>query len=179
MRTRLAVPVVLGVCVAVLAACQSPPAPSPTPTVSAVASVPSVKSSAELFAEGSAIYRKMKIEMDKLEVQGGADELPPELTQYITGDLVTMLTAEYRSWKQNGTVLSGEPSVDVWVVPYEKQSNGSAVVVAACTDSSRAIVREGDGTPRAGVIGINYYYFKRVNGRLVAFDAASRKVDKC
>jgi hypothetical protein len=160
-------------------ACQSPPAPSPTPTVSAVASVPSAKSSAELFAEASAIYRKMKIEMDKLEAQGGADELPPELTQYITGDLLTMVTADYEWWKKQGVRRVSGPVVDDWILPYEKQSNGSVAVVAACNNGSNVKVRHRDGSITRGVIAINYYYFTYVDGRLIAFDCKSLDVDKC
>jgi hypothetical protein len=147
--------------------------------VSAVASVPSEKSSAELFAEASAIYRKMKIEMDKLHRAGGADVLPPALVQYVTGDLTTMLSATYRYQKHSGVTTTGGPSPDKWIVPESSVVDDSLVAVAVCTDGTGVTIHEADGTTHPGDIGINYCYFKYFDGRLLAFTVQSEGVDKC
>lgn len=48
---------------------------------------------------------------------GGADELPPELAQYVTGYLEETLTGMYRRWKRENLVLYGRAESIEWIRP--------------------------------------------------------------
>lgn len=179
MRRPLLLFVAGALAVAVVAACQGA-APSPsgstTPTSSAVASA---AGSAQLYAEAEQIYRAMRVEMEKLERAGGADELPPELSQYVTGYLEETLTGMYRYWKEEGLVLSGQSESIEWIRPYDRRRDGSLVALAVCSDGTKAELSQGGTPSERGDVAINYYFFKHFDGVLKGFDVEYKRVESC
>ncbi len=133
----------------------------------------------ELFAEAEAVYLRMQAEMDKLARQGGAEELPPELARHVTGKLAEMLRELYRYWYRSGEVLVGEPAHLVWIRPHEETVDGSLVAIAVCTDGTGSGARSRDGTVKHGSAGINYVFFKDVDGALKGFTSKNDWVESC
>lgn len=179
---RNAVVSVLALCVLAITGCQSPASDetfgTPTPPDQGVATGDATSEEA-LYAEAEQIYRAMRVEMLKLERAGGADELPPELAQYVTGYLEDTLTAQFRRWKKEQRVVYGRANSLEWVRPSDYTHEGSEVTVAVCMDARNSQVSTA-GTPvRVSMVAINYYYFKHFNGELKGFQAQFEQVESC
>lgn len=176
----VAVPV-LGVLVACQPAPESPTASptSPTSTVPTTASQ-STPSHEELFREASEVYRRIRLEVDKLEAAGGAKELPASLKQYVTGELEANLSALYVDlWPKDHKKRIGEARI-IWVGKSQLQlPSGAVTATSACVDASGAEIRYPDGTFNKGIIQTQIFFYGHFDGRLKAFASHSEKVTTC
>ena len=148
-------------------------ASTPTPSVS------TPPSKDELYAQAKVVYEGINKLQLALQRAGGADELPPAFSEFVTGEVATDLTAIYRKWKADGTVSLGPEPRLMWIRPLDKTLQGSVVALGVCTDGSDTRLRQADGSVSMGRPVINYYFFKFFDGRLKAFAADFKYVDQC
>ncbi len=153
---------------------------SEPPSASHTAAASNSPGQEELYEQAVGIYRNMRVQMEEIERAGGADELPPELDQYVEGFLAETLTGTYRQWKRDQMVLYGRAETDVWVrEDSDGQVEGSLVSVAVCSDGRQAQIKKAGVPMSSGVVGINYYAFKYFSGELKAFDVEYEVIDSC
>ncbi len=169
--------------VPLLVACQpDPTTPSATSTSpNATVTTSPTPSEEELFRQASDVYRRIRVEIDKLEAAGGAKELPPSLTQYVTGTLEANLAALYvDTWPRDQKRRTGEAPVVVWLRLWQQSApSGNVVALHACVDASKAEIRYADGRVNKGIIQTQTFFFGWFGGQLKAFASKSEKVTTC
>ncbi len=170
---RGTVPVALAIALVALTACSSQVAGSSTAPTGA----PTTQ--AGVYEQAQAIFYKIRSEDELIKQAGGAEELPAALDRYVTGYLAEALASEDRSWKAKGLVLRSKAATVEWVRPYPRERDGSLVAIAVCGDGrDTELTRQ--GTPvQEGSVAINYYYFKRFDRTLKAFDVEYEVVQGC
>ncbi len=176
------VAIALAASLVVASGCSSSPTESvsETPTSTPTPTVSTPPSQQQLYEEAVGIYRKMRVQTEKIERAGGADELPPELKQYVTGYMAQTLTSVYKAWKAEGLVLYGRGETIEWIrEDHDGPHDGSLVTVAVCTDGRNAEVKRAGTPANVGRTVINYYYFKYFDGVLKGFYIEYEWVESC
>ncbi len=179
--STVAMAVALVVSLVVVPGCSSTPSEpaSKTTTTTPTAAVSTPPTKDELYKEARKVYEGIRAEQTKLQYAGGADELPPSMLAYVTGQLAVDFAALFRSWKEDGDVLLGPSSRVVWVRPHDEVMEGSLVSLAACADATKSRVKHADGSVSSGAVAVNYFYFKYFDGELKAFQSGDEWVGKC
>ena len=148
------------------------PTPTPTPTVS-------------LYDQAVEVYYRYHEQDVKLALAGGADTLPPEMADLLTGEARIMEMASFAALKGGGYHLVGDPAFQVvWVRPYTKDlPDGTVVAVEACEAVDGARWQSGDGaqTDEGDHYLYAHQYFFRYDDRhrLVIFVLRGENVESC
>lgn len=168
--------------VPLLVACQPGPS-TPGPTATSTQATPMTSptpSEEELFRQASDVYRRIRVEIDKLEAAGGAKVLPPSLTQYVTGEIEANIRATYTlDWPGDKKRRVGDPPTIAWLRLATVEVQGAVVSTVACVDASRAVIRYADGRENPGGIQQQTLHYSYFAGALKAFDSSSDRVEKC
>ena len=172
------------------------PSPTPTPTTDLPAQTPSATptptkaapttaylknvatASPELYQQAYDVYVQYFTYDASLQMDGGADELPPQLAAVLTGEALTEETQIHQQAKKAGLHWTGTPTLRTVKVAqmFDRVPVGTTIALQACEETSGAPLWDGNGreiSDGSPVLVEHRYYMKYNNQhQLVIYDLA-------
>lgn len=136
----------------------------------------------ELSAEAERVYRAFfELEQD-LFAAGGADELTPEMNDYVMGNYAALSLATYKKIEElDWKMRPGTRGSIVALTNYPQESrDDSLTTLAACIDTSNSPLIDSDGNIIGGGLNFDVMYFKfDTDEKLKIYGSDSEGVETC
>ncbi|MCL1841307.1 MAG: hypothetical protein FWF75_06135 [Propionibacteriaceae bacterium] len=144
--------------------------------------------SPKLYQQAHDVYMQFFTYDAALQQDGGADQLPPQLTAVLAGDALKTETAIHKAAKANGFHwVGGVPKI--WTVKvaqlFDEVPRGTVIALQACEESSGAQLFRGDGTQLSDgrpTIVVYHYFLKYDDQHQLVIDnitGGGEAVDAC
>ncbi|MCL1841304.1 MAG: hypothetical protein FWF75_06120 [Propionibacteriaceae bacterium] len=125
--------------------------------------------SPKLYQQALDVYNIFFAQNSAVQQDGGAEQLPPQLTAVLSGSALTKITQIAKSAEQHGFHWDGTPSFEMVKVAqlFTDVPRGTAIALQACevTAGARLLDNTGaqllDGSP----VMVMYRYFMRYNNQ--------------